>query len=295
MWSRWFVVVAALMAGFWAQAEDGPRVLFFSKSAGFEHSVVKVENGAPSHVETVIRPLVEEMGGTLVATKDGAYIAADRLREFDVVVFYTSGNLCSHDSTDGSPPVDEAGMTALLDWIEAGGGFVGYHCASDTWHRADNPSAPESPYLDVLGGEFRGHGAQFTGTLRVVDPDHPAMGGIADGWRIHDEWYLFSGLMDETMHVLALLDPADERENQDKYQVPSYPVIWCSAPGEGRLFYNAMGHREDVWTNPKFQQHFAASVRWAAGEGPANADPNWQETVPPELDPQTGAAKKASE
>ena len=198
-------------------ATAGQRVLFFSKSAGYEHDVVKVKDGAPCHVETVIRPLIEGRGGSLESTKDGAVISAERLKDFDVVIFYTTEDLCKKDCPDGSPPVDENGMMALLDWVKAGGGLVGFHCASDTWHRERNQFAPESPYLDMIGGEFLTHGAQFVGTLKVVDPDHPAMANVKDGWRINDEWYCFKALMSETMHVLALLDPAEERSKQEKY------------------------------------------------------------------------------
>lgn len=288
------LMAAAFTVALGAAAADGPRVLMFSKSAGYEHDVIKVKDEQPSHVETVIRPLVEGMGGTLVATKDGAFLTADRLKDFDVVMFYTTEDLCNANSPDGSPPADDKAMMALLDWIKAGGGFVGFHCASDTWHRGGtqgNQFSPESPYLDTLGGEFRAHGAQFVGTLRVVDPDHPVMANVKDGWMVNDEWYLFTELQDETMHALALLDPAEERAKQEKYQVPNYPVIWCSAPGKGRVLYNAMGHRDDVWTNPDFQKLFLDSINWVKGDGPADAEPNWAELVPAELDPQTGAGK----
>ncbi len=213
------LIVATVTVTMCAAAADGPRVLLFSKSAGYEHDVIKVKDEKPSHVETVVRPLLEGMGGTMVATKDGAYLSAERLKDFDVVIFYTTEDLCNPNSPDGTPPADAKAMMALLDWIKAGGGFVGFHCASDTWHRARNQYAPESPYLDMLGGEFRGHGAQFAGTLRVVDPDHPVMANVKDGWAINDEWYLFTELQDETMHALALLDPGEERGKQDKYQV----------------------------------------------------------------------------
>lgn len=288
-------MVAALVAGsLCAHGADGPRVLFLHKSAGFEHSVVKVENGAPCHVEKLIRPLIEGMGGSLVSTKDGAIITPEHLKEADVVMFYTTENLCNPAAADGSPPMGPDGIITLIDWVKAGGGFMGFHCASDTLHRGGtqaNQFAPESPYLDMLGGEFRGHGKQFEGTLHVVDPGHPAMAHVKDGWQINDEWYLFTRFQDKTMHVLALLDPGVQRTEQEKYNVPNYPVIWCSAPGAGRVFYNAMGHREDVWENTDFQAAYVDALKWASGEGEAAATPNWAEVVPAELDPMTGEAR----
>jgi uncharacterized protein len=279
-----FLVAGAIAVG----AAEGPRVLFLNKSAGFEHGVVKVKDGEPCHVEKIVRPLVEKLGGTVESTKDGARLNAERLKDVDVVMFYTTEDLCKSDSGDKTPAVGPNGMTELLDWVNAGGGFVGFHCASDTWHRARNQFAPESPYLDMLGGEFRGHGKQFKGTLRVVDDAHPTMAHIKDGWIINDEWYLFTGLQDDSMHVLALLDPAGERTKQDKYNLPNYPVIWCSTPGKGRVFYNAMGHRDDVWENGDFQSAFVDALQWATGNGEAGAAPNFADVVPKDLDPATG-------
>jgi len=284
----WILLGLFAAGNFVASAADGPRILFLNKSAGYEHGVVKVKDGAPCHVEKTIHPLVEKMGGTLVSTKDGSQLNAENLKNVDVVVFYTTEDLCNSETGDKTPAVGPNGMVELLDWVKAGGGLIGFHCASDTWHRARNQFKPESPYLDTLGGEFRGHGAQFPGVLRVVDSGHPTMAHIKDGWKINDEWYLFSNFQDETMHVLALLDPAEERTKQDKYNLPNYPVIWCSAPGEGRVFYNAMGHREDVWDNPEFQMAFIDAVQWTAGQGDAGVAPNFTQVVPADLDPVTG-------
>ncbi len=290
--NRLGILALALVGAMTIHAADGPRILFLSKSAGYEHDVVKVESSAPCLVETTIRPLVEGMGGTLTSTKDGGVINAETFKDVDVVMFYTTEDLCKSDTGDMTPAVGPDGMMELLKWVEAGGGLIGYHCASDTWHRARNQFTPESPYLDTLGGEFRGHGAQFEGTLRVVDPTHPAMAHIEDGWKIADEWYLFTEFQDETMHVLALLDPGEERTKQEKYVVPNYPVIWCSAPGKGRVFYNAMGHRDDVWTNEQFQHAFVDAIQWVSGKGEAGATPNFADVVPADLDAKTGESRK---
>mgnify|MGYP003642308056 CR=1 FL=1 len=289
---RWSITGLLMLAAVSAHAAAGPKVLFLNKSAGYEHGVVKVENNEPSYVEKTIRPLVTAMGGTLTSTKDGTLINAEALKDYDVVMFYTTEDLCSAETGDKTPAVGPNGMVELLDWVKAGGGLLGFHCASDTWHRERNQFAPESPYLDMLGGEFRGHGAQFEGILRVVDGAHPTMTHIKDGWKIADEWYLFTQFQQDSMHVLALLDPGEERAKQEKYVVPNYPVIWCSTPGDGRVFYNAMGHREDVWDNEAFQNAFVDAVSWVAGNGEGAATPNFAEVAPAELDPKSGEARK---
>ncbi|MEO8077168.1 MAG: ThuA domain-containing protein [Acidobacteriota bacterium] len=35
--------------------------------------------------------------------------------------------------------------------------------------------------------------------------------------------------------------------------------------GGGRVFYTALGHREEVWQDPRYQQHLLGGLRWALG------------------------------
>ncbi|MBI2422090.1 MAG: ThuA domain-containing protein [Candidatus Hydrogenedentes bacterium] len=271
-----------------AFAAEKTRILFLSKSSGFEHSTIKEENGAVSHTGKTLQALAASMGAELTNTKDASLVNAENLKNYDVVIFYTTEDL-TQTGADGNPAMSMTGVPELLAWIKEGGGFIGFHCASDTFHRERNQFAPESPYLDMVGGEFRSHGAQFEGTLKLVDAAHPAMANLKDGWKIKDEWYLFKDLMHGDLHVLALLEPGKERENQkDKYDLPPYPIAWCSSYGKGRVFYNGMGHREDVWDNESFQKSVADAITWARGDGEAGTSPNWSETVGTAINPKTG-------
>lgn len=270
-------LAAALVFGAHAQEDNPIRVLFLSKSSGFEHSSIRQKDGQPSHVDKVLAEIAEEHGAVLTATKDASLINQKDLEDFDLVIFYTTGDL-TKPGNDKNPPMPENGVDALLNWIENGGAFMGYHCASDTFHTPKDGEV--TPYLEMLGGEFRAHGRQFPGTLKVVDPDHPTVASIPEDWTVHDEWYLFRNLNEDDLHVLALMDPGGERENQEMYNIPAYPVIWCREYGDGRVYYNAMGHREDVWDDPTFQQTFLDAAGWALGTGPAQADPNFAKVVP---------------
>ena len=141
---------------------------------------------------------------------------------------------------------------------------MGFHCAADTFH--DSKDGPPSVYTEMIGASFLTHGAQFEGALRVVDGAHAVAANIADGWSKKDEWYMFRNLNKAKIHVIALLDPGTERAKQKRYDVPNYPVIWTRTLGDGRVYYNAMGHREDVWDREIFQQAFVDAVRWAVGK-----------------------------
>ncbi len=270
-----FVLTAIFMVPAFA-ADSDLRVLFLSKSSGFQHSAITAQDDGSNHVAKTLKKIAGKQGFDLVTTKDASMINAATLKDFDVVIFYTTGDL-TQPGTDGTPPMGPNGVADLHAWVEAGGGFIGYHCASDTFHMPDGSA---SPYIQMLGAEFLTHGRQFPGKVKVVDKKHPAMKGFTNDWVIRDEWYMFKNMNKDGIHVMALLDPGRQRERQaEKYNVADYPVVWCSAPGDGRVYYNAMGHREDVWDNPDFQTTVWSAIQWASGEGKTKANPNYASKV----------------
>jgi len=262
-----------------AQAQ---RILYLTKSAGFEHEAVKRMDGKPAFSEEVLKQLADENGADITITKDASLINADNLKNYDLVIFYTTGDL-TQPSADGrdEPPMGPGGLQALTDWIKAGGGFLGYHAATDTWGTPEGQ--PPTPYTQLIGGTFAGHGAQFEGTVVAVDPDHPTMQSLPKEWKITEEWYTFRSLDKDNMHVLAVLEAGPERAKQEMYNTPAYPIIWCKTLGNGRIYYNGLGHREDVWRDPVFQASIVDAAEWALGDPEADAEPNFDKAVPKEI------------
>ena len=283
--------VLLLAAPFPSSGGEPPRVLFLSKSSGYEHTSIAHAGEGKSHVEGVLEKLAAEHSFKLISTKDASLIRAEELANLDVVVFYTTGDLTRPGTGkglfggDGQPPMSASGVADLMRWVEGGGALMGFHPAADTFH---DPSGKPSPYIQLLGGEFLTHGEMFPGRLRIVDPDHPTMAHIPRDWTVMDEWYVFKNMNVDRVHVLALLEPSSDPHGQKVYERAPYPAIWCSAVGKGRVFYSAMGHREDVWDNPIFQQAFIDALHWAVGKTPLEAEPNWKLVVPE-------AARNASE
>lgn len=257
-------------------AVDEETAIFLSKSAGYEHSCIKWDENKVSHVDRVFKELTPQLGVDILCTKDASLINAENLKKYRLVIFYTTADL-TQPGTDQQPPMGPNGQAELLEWIRNGGGFMGFHCATDSFHTPEGQ--PPTPYVEMIGGEFRTHGKQFEGILRVVDPKHPAMASFPADWRVFDEWYLFRNFNTKSMHVLAMLDPGDERGRQAMYDIPAYPIVWCSQYGQGRVYYNAMGHREDVWTNPTFQKTVIDAAKWVMGEGPAMTEPNFSQVM----------------
>ena len=64
------------------------------------------------------------------------------------------------------------------------------------------------------------------------------------------------------------------------YERPNYPSTWARMHGQGRVFYTSMGHREDVWTNPLYQNLLMGGLNLALGRVDADITPNLAKVTP---------------
>jgi type 1 glutamine amidotransferase len=265
-----------------AESKTPRRLLFFTRSVGFEHSVVHVKDGKPCYAETILQPICKEHGWELESTKDGRVFTPENLAKYDAFLFYTQGDLEAESRLDHSPPMTKEGKQALLDAVQVGKGFVGFHCASDTFHSSPNmwtAQAPghRDPYIDMLGGEFIVHQSQQTTTMKVVDPKFPGAGGLGEGFKMLEEWYSLKNFADD-LHVILVNETKDMHDKC--YDRPPYPATWIRNHGKGRVFYTSMGHREDVWTRPEFQSIVIGGITWAVGDAKADTTPNIKQVTP---------------
>jgi type 1 glutamine amidotransferase len=272
-----------------ASAADAPKrkVLFFTKSSGYEHEVISCKKGQPSFAEKQLLELGAKHGIEFVFSKDGSKFSPEYLAQFDTVMFYTTGDLCS-EGADGNPPMSVTGKQALFDFVKSGKGFVGTHSAADTFH-TDNESlkGPErfanhgdkaDAYVCFLGAEFIRHGKQQAGVNKVIDKTFPGFGQIGDSFSLLEEWYTLKDFRPE-IHVLTTFN--DPPLEGDDYKRPPFPNCWARLEGKGRVFYTAMGHREDVWTHPIFQEILAGALKWANGDAKApDMSPNLLKVAP---------------
>lgn len=268
-----------LGAALQARAAGGPRrILYFTKSAGFQHSVVTRQNGELAHSERILVEMGRQYNVEVVASKDGGLFTAETLKTFDALVFYTTGDL-TETGTDGQPPMPAGGKELLIRTVEAGLPLIGIHTATDTFHsRGDEVD----PYIQLIGGEFRTHGAQQKATQDVLGHDLPGWESLPNSFELHEEWYAFRNLNPD---MRVLLRQQTRGMTGDMYEgQPAYPSTWIRTQGRGRIAYTSMGHREDVWTNPVFHGILLGLFAWALGEVETTTTPNGK-TVTPELFP----------
>jgi type 1 glutamine amidotransferase len=279
-----FAAASAFPLG-WAKAADGKtkKVLFFTKSSGYQHSVVTRKSPSElAFAEKILTDLGKEHGFDVTATKDGSIFTPEKLAEFDVIAFYTTGDLDKPDndpkitkSKDGGVPMPPDGLDALFKFVESGKGFIGFHCAADTFdHHGDGPKT--HPYIKFLGGEFDGHNKQQNSKIHAVKGFEPI--NDVNDFEMTEEWYRFKNIAPD-MQVIFVQETQTMEEKVYKDRKP-YPETWARAQGKGRVFYTSMGHREDVWTNPLFQQVLLGGLSWAAGNIEATVKPNLKEACP---------------
>lgn len=268
-------------------AEDKTRkVLFFSKSSGYEHSVIKRNGDELSFAEKILAEVGPKHGIEFTFSKDGGLFTPDKIKQFDGFCFYTTGDL-TKPGNDKNPPMPPEGKQALLDAIRQGKGFIGTHSATDTFHSPEsgeiaadrahyhNDGRDTDPYIQMIGGEFISHNKQQKARMRVVDSEFPGM--PKEDFELFEEWYSLKNIADD-LHVL-LVQETEGMEGHE-YQRPPYPATWARMHGQGRVFYTSMGHREDVWTNPLFQQILLGGITWSIGKAGRDVSPDVDKVTP---------------
>jgi type 1 glutamine amidotransferase len=262
------------------------RILFFSKSSGFEHSTIKRKDDEPSFAEKVLKEIGAKNNIEFTFTKDGRLFTPENIAKYDAFFFYTTGDLTEKGS-DGNPPMSPEGKAAFLEAIKKGKGFIGTHSATDTFHspgnkdhgdaRYKNDGDNADPYVKMIGAEFIMHGQQQNSRMIVADKEFPGMSAVKPDFAPLEEWYSLKNFA-PNLHVLLIQDTSTMKNNM--YQRPPYPATWARMHGKGRVFYTSMGHREDVWTNPVFQEVLSGGINWAVGNVKADVKPNISKVTP---------------
>ena len=184
-------------------------------------------------------------------------LSPDSLKNYDGVIFA---------NTTGDLPLPDP--DAFLKWLSTGKAFIGMHSATDTFHGF-------RPYIEMIGGEFKAHGAQATVECKNEDSKAPCCQHLDPNWTVHDEIYLMQNFDPAKVHRLLGLD------KEPNSKAPGYyPIAWSKEYGQGKVFYTSLGHREDMWddeTDPGFkrinskevskayQQHILGGIKWALG------------------------------
>ncbi len=146
-------------------------------------------------------------------------------------------------------PEQEKGLVAA---VRAGVGLGGIHGGMGDAFRG------RLDYEWMAGGHFVGHPYVGDYSVRVVDRTHPATEGLPAQFAYRSEKYYM--LVDPGIHVLA------DTEYVYEGRSVTMPVAWTKAWGAGRVFYQALGHQPEEFTEfPEARRLTVQGCLWAAG------------------------------
>ena len=226
----------------------GPRgtkkLLYMTMSAGFHHESVPLST-------QIVKEIGEKSGVFDTTVVDNvAPFTAENLRNYDAVMFYTTGEL----------PFTEVQKTIFAGYLAAGHGFIGVHSATDTFYMWDE-------YNKIIGGYFDGHPWHQQVNVLVADQDDGITKFLGKSFTINDEIYQTDDFRDDN-HVLLRLDPMSVDRSKQGVHTRYYmwPLAWTRRYGKGRVFYTALGHEDAVWRDPRFQQLLLNGIEWTMGE-----------------------------
>ena len=288
------LLLVALLGASCAKSPAPKRLLLVTTTTGYRHDSIELG-------EKIIRGLAATSGDfTVTSTSESRdfpdystttgpalheavrhvlaeYLNPTALARYDGVLF-----LCPVDEPDAPLPLPD--RAAFLKWIAAGHGFIGVHAASDCLHQ-------DPEYVAMLGSEFLGHGRQATGNIVNADPAHPATAAWGRNVAVFEELYHFkpASYDPRRLHLLLGMTARPDDGPGAVGEQGWFPLSWARLQGQGRVFYTALGHREDVWdpawkdadgkrANPPqiaeaFQAHLLGGIRWALGLVPGDATP----------------------
>ena len=184
-------------------------------------------------------------------------VMPDYLKQFDAV--------CVNNSTGGGGKAAN-GKTLVENikaYVEAGGGLVGIHSATD------------NRIGEVFGGFFCGHPWSELVGVKIDDPGHTLCKALDNkGFLIRDEIYQFTRIYSrEKLRVLMSLDMAktkDKGARKDKDNA----VAWVRKLGKGRVFYCSLGHNPHIFRIPRLLRFYLDGIQYALGDIKVDTTPS---------------------
>ena len=226
----------------------GPNaILIFSKTNGYrEEPAIQASNNA-------LVSITKKRGWPSFVTENAAIMNAEQLARFKLVIWNnTSGDLLT-----------EPQRAAFKTWMENGGSFVGTHGAGGDPHY-DWPWYPET----LIGAQFTSHSSQQPGTVKIEDTNSPITKGLPAVWQrtVRDEWYAFKDNPRSTpgFHILAVADESTY-DPQRSTMGADHPMVWTHCVGKGPVFYSAIGHSAETYSEPNHLQLLENAIAWALG------------------------------
>ena len=135
----------------------------------------------------------------------------------------------------------------------------------------------------MIGGWFKFHWVYPTPiTVHIDDPSNPINAAFkGHDYDTIDEVYTFNqdSWSRENVHVLTSIDyskmsDCDKSKESSPRTDHDFGLSWIRREGQGRVFYEALGHHESIYyNNPAMLAHILAGMQYALGDLKADDKP----------------------
>jgi hypothetical protein len=186
-----------------------------------------------------------EHGFAYVTTNDWEKLNSKFLADYQVVLFL--------DTRPEAPALREA----FQKYVEAGGGWIGFHFAAFALTPSQFPQNWDWYHQEFLGsGSYAGNTWRPTAAiLKVEDSAHPVAKGLPATFKAApNEWYKWACDLrtNHNIKVLLSIDPASfplgtGPKPHEIWHRGYYPVVWTNP--QYRMLYVNMGHNDIDYEN----------------------------------------------
>jgi len=203
----------------------------------------------PKEVSEVFRKILVEDGFS-VEVSDTLDVLLDTAKVQALSLFipvWTSGKITGDQSK------------SIIEAVKAGVGIGGCHGGMCDAFR-DN-----CDWQFMTGGQWVAHPGNdgVKHRIYIKDPDHPITTGLKDFDVASEQYYLH---VDPAVRVLATTTfptpGVDGPHNGNGFF--EMPQVWTKYFGQGRVFYNALGHHADIFDIPEARELMRRGFKWAA-------------------------------
>ena len=119
----------------------------------------------------------------------------------------------------------------------------------------EDRAATIDDWREFLGVTTRQHTQPFPIPVKVSAANHPAMKGFKEDWVTPvDELYVIEKVWPNTTPLATAVSPEDKNV---------YALAWASEYAGARVFGTTLGHGNETWMDPTFQDLLIRGIKWA--------------------------------
>ena len=254
--SKWATLLAGLLlAGSLRLLAGESRVLVYQRNGqGFVHDNLTASAAA-------IQELGAQKGFGVDVSSNAAVFEDRNLRQYQALIFANSNNEAFEN---------DAQRAVFQRYLRSGGGFMGIHSSTGS-------ERPWAYFQQMQGAKFLRHPPLQKFTINITDPGHPSTAHLNNTWAWTDECYFFTNVNPD-IHVLLSLETKTLKDPKlatapGQKSNGVFPLAWCHEFEGARVFYTALGHKIECYSDPIFRKHLLGGIQWVMREEPAYPPP----------------------